>query len=128
MTKISTLLASTAAVLVLAGAAFAADMDTKAETKMTNHDNGGYTKETTASKKTDAGMVKDEAKTDLDVKDSGASEQTTTVKHTNDAKGLMNKHTSKTKVTKKTDKDGMTKTERKDTVDGKTVSETEVTK
>ena len=127
--KISTVLVTAAASLLIAGAAVAADTDVKAETTLDHSKNGGYDKTTTLSKSTPSGTVSDESETKLKVKDNGDSEKTTTSKHVNDPKGLLNKHTDKTTTKEKTT-DGSTTVERTHKVDGKTVSNssTEVTK
>jgi hypothetical protein len=124
MTTFKTLLASTAVALVLSAPAFAANTtDVKAETKVEDSSNGGYTKTSTASKSTPSGSVSDKAKTDLDVSNNGDSTKTTTVEHTNDPKGLMNKTTAKSKtVVKKTG--NTTSVESTKKLDGNTVSDT----
>ena len=122
--KLSTLLVSTVATFAIAGAAVASDKTSvKAETSLENKDNGGYTKETTVEKNSPSGTVKDETKVDVKVKDNGDTDKTATTEHVNDPKGLMNKHTSKTKTEQET-KDGKTKTKHTKTVDGNTVENT----
>ena len=119
--KLTTLLATTAAVMTFAGVAVAADKTSvKAETTLEQNKNGGYDKDTTVEKSTPSGSVKDESETKLKVDDNGDSEKTTTNKHVNDPKGLMNKHTSKDTTKVKT-KNGTTTTEHTKKVDGNTV-------
>jgi hypothetical protein len=123
MKKTFALLASVAA-FSLGAPAFAADTAAKVETKVEQDSKGNYD-EKTKTEKTDAAgtTVSTEKKVDVDVDSKGNVEKTATTKETTDPKGLMNKHTEKTKDTVKT-KHGKTVHKHKKSVNGKTTENT----
>ena len=128
MTKLATLLATTA-VIALAAPSFAADMKTavKSETTIERDDDGSYEKNTSAEKVNAAGTkTTDETEVDMDVEGHGDATKTTTTKETRDPKGLFNKDTVKTETTEKL-KDGKLTVEHQKKINGTTVIDKKAT-
>jgi hypothetical protein len=121
MLKLSAMLATTTALLSLSGTALAADKTTvNAESILEHGKNGGYKKTDSVENTNSTGTVKNESETKLKVSNDGSTEKTTTTEHSNDPKGLMNKHTEENTLKEK-DKDGRITREHIQKVDGKTV-------
>ncbi|MFM9890056.1 MAG: hypothetical protein ACKVOE_05345 [Rickettsiales bacterium] len=119
MKKFVAVLATTTA-MSLTTPVFAADASVKSETTLDHSKNGGYDKTTRAEKKTESGRVSSETETNLDVDNNGDTTKTTTTEDVNDPKGLLNKHSTKTKTKVKVE-DGERSVEHTKKVDGKTV-------
>jgi hypothetical protein len=130
MKRLSAILLTTVAAFAVSGAAEASDKTSvKSQTTMEQGKNGGYDKTSSSVEVTPAGKTSAATETKLKVEDDGDSEKTTTIKHTKDPRGLMNKHTDKLTVKEKVTEDGSS-VERTRKIDGKTVldSSSEVTK
>ncbi len=123
MTSMKTLLTTAAVALAFAVPAMAANTtEVKTDSKLEQNRDGGYDATTKVEKSTPSGTIKNETETNLDVDSNGDAKKTTTVEHTNDPKGLLNKHTTKSKTVAKT-KDGKTTVEHTKKVDGDTVED-----
>ncbi len=99
MKNIFTLLATTAAIGLMAPAAFAADVSSDNNVKFEAKDNGGYESESTSKSVTAGGTVKTTDKSvDLDINSDGKASKTVKTKTVSDPDGLMNRSEKDVKV------------------------------
>jgi hypothetical protein len=123
MTSMKTFLTTAAVALAFAAPVMAANTtEVKTDSTLEQNSNGGYDATSTAEKSTPAGSIKNKSETNLDVDSNGDTKKTTTNTHTNDPKGLMNKHTTKTKTVAKTT-GNTTTVDHSKSVDGDTVQD-----